>query len=415
MVILEQVSQMKGQGVPTAQIIQNLKEQGISPKEINEAISQSEIKTEVSGGQDTGTPQLGMPGENAATGLPTQGTDPSQNAATGAIPTRDPSMPQVGQNPQGMPESNPNVMGGQVQPGTPGTPPTDPSINAFPTGELGGASAQPGMQQPNQPGMQDPNVGMQQPNQPGMQDPNVGMQQPNQPGMQDPSMGMGPIDAGTPSQGTDPYSQQPMGTTGGGMQPSIGLDQPVQGQEQSQDMQSTMMEGGYPEYSPDQSYSDYGEQYPAYESPQATDIETINDISSQVAEEKIKQLKKDASILVKFRKESEERIKEFEKRLEKMENIIQELQLALVKKINNYGEDVNTLSKEMQNTRQTVSKLIDPLTDNIREMQKMTRKEPSELKKEKKESKENEERKESEPKKKSSPKKSSTSFEDYLR
>ena len=45
MAVLELLSQMKSKGMSTAQMIQSLKEQGFSPKEINEALSQSEIKS----------------------------------------------------------------------------------------------------------------------------------------------------------------------------------------------------------------------------------------------------------------------------------------------------------------------------------------------------------------------------------
>lgn len=47
MAILDQIIQMKRQGFNESQIIQNLKEQGISPREINEAIDQSNVKSAV--------------------------------------------------------------------------------------------------------------------------------------------------------------------------------------------------------------------------------------------------------------------------------------------------------------------------------------------------------------------------------
>ena len=47
MAILEQINQMKQQGFSDEQIVQNLKDQGISPREINEALDQSEIKKAV--------------------------------------------------------------------------------------------------------------------------------------------------------------------------------------------------------------------------------------------------------------------------------------------------------------------------------------------------------------------------------
>jgi len=389
MAVLEQITQMKGQGLQTPQIIQNLKEQGVSPKEINEALSQSEIKSEVSESQQPSNPGMQNPNPTA---MP--GTDISQNAATGAIPTQDPSMPRVGQNQQAMPEANPNTIGTQ-QPTQPGTQnptiqeisQTDPSINAFPTGELSTQASQ-------QPGMQNPNAMQGAP-------------------PTNPSTGIGQINTGTEPQGMqNPYPQQQTTKDTSEMQPSIGgsTSSPMQG-----NFQPTTSEEEYPEYSSNQYYSDYREQYPEYESPQATDIETINDISEQVAEEKVKQLKKDANLLTKFRKDSEEKIKDFERRLEKIEDTIEQLQLALIKKINDYGENINTLSKEMQNTRQTVSKMIDPLTDNIRELQKMTGKELPEPKGKKENKKDTEDKKESKSRKKPGSKKSSASFEDYLR
>ena len=46
--VLEQITQMKNQGIPDQKIVSNVQEQGISPKEINDALSQSQIKNAVS-------------------------------------------------------------------------------------------------------------------------------------------------------------------------------------------------------------------------------------------------------------------------------------------------------------------------------------------------------------------------------
>ena len=45
--ILEQIQQMKNQGMPDEEIIRNLQEQGISPGQINDALNQSKIKRAV--------------------------------------------------------------------------------------------------------------------------------------------------------------------------------------------------------------------------------------------------------------------------------------------------------------------------------------------------------------------------------
>jgi len=53
---LEQVSQMKSQGIPEEEIINKLKQQKISPKDINDALNQSRIKDAVYSPQQTNIP-----------------------------------------------------------------------------------------------------------------------------------------------------------------------------------------------------------------------------------------------------------------------------------------------------------------------------------------------------------------------
>ncbi len=52
--IIEQIMQMKSQGMSDEQLIGTLREQGISPKQINDAISQIQIKNAVSGEENAG-------------------------------------------------------------------------------------------------------------------------------------------------------------------------------------------------------------------------------------------------------------------------------------------------------------------------------------------------------------------------
>lgn len=64
MALLERIISMKQQGVSDAQIINTLKEEGITPMEINEAISQSKIKSAIAPGnemqQSMGSPSPGQ-------------------------------------------------------------------------------------------------------------------------------------------------------------------------------------------------------------------------------------------------------------------------------------------------------------------------------------------------------------------
>jgi len=66
--VLEQVTQLKGQGLSDQEVVNDLQQQGISPKEINDAINQAQIKGAVEGGNPGGVPAPGdeapIPGAN---------------------------------------------------------------------------------------------------------------------------------------------------------------------------------------------------------------------------------------------------------------------------------------------------------------------------------------------------------------
>ena len=292
MVILEKITEMKRQGLPTNQIIQNLKEQGVSPKEINEALSQSEIKSEISSNVFPEAPQ-----QNVPSNLP-----PNQNS---------------------------------IQPGQ-ATQPTDSN-----------SQMQPSIGQPtNQPSIQ------QSPQQP--------IQQPPSPQLEPP-----PFDYQRPESGVISDFQQPY-------------------------QQSTQDVSQYSEYDPNYSQADAYSQDAYYpDSYQGSDIETINDIASQIVEEKTKNIKKEIEAVKRFRKDTEEKVNHSNDRLEKIEKTLEELQLAIIKKIGEYGEDVKSLSKEMKATQDSFSKIINPLTDKARKSKSKTTSKKS--------------------------KKSKDSFEDYLR
>ena len=216
MAVLELLSQMKSKGMSTAQMIQSLKEQGFSPKEINEALSQSEIKSEL-------------------------------------------------------------------------------------------AKQQEFMQQPPQ----------------------------------------------SVNDQMSEFSQSQFSE----LQPSI-ESQPTPEDQQQQ----------YPEYQENTSQS----QYPEYQTTQSIDFETISDITTQIIGEKLKIIKKEILLITRFRKNAEEKLKHLEQRLDKTETMLNELQIAIIRKVGEYGENIKNISKELQATQQSFSKIIDPLTDNMRELEKIS-------------------------------------------
>jgi hypothetical protein len=125
--------------------------------------------------------------------------------------------------------------------------------------------------------------------------------------------------------------------------------------------------GGYfPTYQdnqqPEQAYQNYQE----YQ-PQSMDAGTINDIAEQVVIERVEELKKKMYEFNRFKEEAEAEIQRTNKRLDNLENNFNSLQAAILKKIGDYGDDLKDISKEIHATQESFSKILDPLTDNIKE------------------------------------------------
>jgi DNA-binding transcriptional MerR regulator len=273
--VIEQISQMRQKGMQTGDIIQNLKQQGISPREINEALSQSEIKSEITNTQGVfpGAPQ-------SPQGMQQQ-------------PLSQPASPQMNQA------------------ATPQTPP-----------QMGQSSSQ---QVPSNEQMQ----------------PSIGQMAESQPGQVQSQM--------------NPQSQMPQGM-------DMQMSQPAALEPTTQDYSQ------YQEYAPegDQGY------YPEYSGGGGgggnADIETINDISSQLIDEKTKHFKKEFSEFTGFKKDSQSKLEMLDKRLTKIEDHIEELKIAIIRKIGDYGEDINRLANEMQATKDSFGKIIQPLTQRAKEV-----------------------------------------------
>ncbi len=157
---------------------------------------------------------------------------------------------------------------------------------------------------------------------------------------------------------------------------------------------STMPSDSYPP--PQESSQEY---YPEY--TPGSDIETVNEIAEQIAEEKTSQIKKQIESFIKFREEIALDIEKMNERLLKVESTLNELQMAIIGKVGEYGRDIQNIAKEMHATQDSFSKILNPLTDNIRQMQKINSNEDA-----------------SRPRPKTKTEKTAkekTNFEDYLR
>lgn len=110
-----------------------------------------------------------------------------------------------------------------------------------------------------------------------------------------------------------------------------------------------------------------GYQNPQYqEYAQSIDMATINEIADQIVEEKTNQLKRQIATLVKFKEEKTSEIELLNQRLSRIENSLNDLQMAIIGKIGEYGQDIKNIAKEMHMTQDSFSKIINPLTDRAR-------------------------------------------------
>jgi len=255
MPLIERISQMQKQGLTNEEIIKRLQEEGASPKDINEAIDQSQVKSAVS-------------------------EQPPQSA--------------------GM---QPSVMTAPIEaaPAAPNAPPPAP-------------------EQP---------MTMPAP-------------QPMQPATQ-------PIEPRQPIEPQMPAEQM--------MMPAPGQMPPSEQQPMFQEQEAAY---GYP-----------AQEYPAYET--ASDTEMITEIAEQIVNEKSQKTEKQILEMIRFKTETQGKINNIDDRLKRIEMLIDRLQTSILGKIGEYGRNISDLKSEMETTQESFSKILNPLTENIEELRKITR------------------------------------------
>ena len=125
-----------------------------------------------------------------------------------------------------------------------------------------------------------------------------------------------------------------------------------------QDQGAYADQGAYPA---EGGYQDQGAYY-----QQAIDTETIREIASQVTEESLSKLRTRITEITKLKSELKFQIQNIDNRLTKIESTIAQLQSDILKKIGDYGENIENISKEMKATQDSFSKLINPTIDKKR-------------------------------------------------
>jgi hypothetical protein len=106
-----------------------------------------------------------------------------------------------------------------------------------------------------------------------------------------------------------------------------------------------------------------GEYYPQESYSQGSDTNTLIEISEQVFSEKIKKLQKVIDSLTEFKTLTDTKLKSMEERLKRIETTIDQLQMSILDKIGSYGDNLNSIRKEMSMMQDSFGKIVNPFMD----------------------------------------------------
>ncbi len=137
-------------------------------------------------------------------------------------------------------------------------------------------------------------------------------------------------------------------------------------QQEQQYQQEQYQQAQYPNYynQPQQEYQNDYYQQPTY------DTETITEIAEQVISEKFKDFNEKNGDIATFKNSTQDKVNDIDSRLKRIESTIDKLQQAIIQKIGEFGENTSMIKRDIANLHDVTSKLMNPLIDNYRELQK---------------------------------------------
>lgn len=157
--------------------------------------------------------------------------------------------------------------------------------------------------------------------------------------------------------------------------PEPGMQAPAPGQEMPQFGQTMeMQEPGYEEgYEED--YGGYGQEaYGEYEQGYGADTDTVSEIANQLIEEKTNKITKNMNALMEARELTVTKIEQIDDRLKKIEAVIDQLQMTLIRKATDQEQNIEDIKTEMKMMQTGFGKVINPLVDEVNRLEKSKRK-----------------------------------------
>ena len=111
-------------------------------------------------------------------------------------------------------------------------------------------------------------------------------------------------------------------------------------------------------YSPQENYGDY----PQYSG--GIDSDTMIEIAEQVFFEKSRGMQKQMESINEIKTLMQERIKDLSERMIAIESVISRLQTAILEKVGSYGENLESIKKEMNMMQGSFGKIVNQIADN---------------------------------------------------
>lgn len=118
---------------------------------------------------------------------------------------------------------------------------------------------------------------------------------------------------------------------------------------------------------------EYGGDYQQY----GINTETVNEIADQLITEKLVKTTSDLRALTEFKIILDSKVQKIDERLERIESIIDQLQAAVMRKSLDQAQSIEDIKGELQMTQSNFGKILNPLTDNIRQMERIIGKKSS--------------------------------------
>jgi len=142
-----------------------------------------------------------------------------------------------------------------------------------------------------------------------------------------------------------------------------------QTQEISQEQYQPPQQYSQTEYAPYEQQGQNAYQQEAYTGDQylpegtGVDTNTIIEIADQVFTEKIEKIEKKIDNLNEFKTLTKTKVENISERLKKIETIMDKLQIAILEKIGSYGQNLESIKKEMTMMQDSFGKVINPIAD----------------------------------------------------